>query len=124
MHIHEATGQNDTTPEERHAARQAELAAALAEELDLDTDTVAAAVERVHERHRAEHRAALQERLDAAAEAGELTREQADAILAAREAAVLGRFGPRGHHWGPPVGSWPPQGCSPAPGGRLPRLSR
>jgi hypothetical protein len=68
----------------------------------LTPDTVDAAVERVHERHRAERRAALQERLDAAAEAGELTREQADAILAAREAGVLGSFGPRGHHWGPP----------------------
>lgn len=107
MHIHEATTeQNDTTPEERHAAKQAELVAALAEELDLDTNTVAAAIERVHEGHRAEHRAALQERLDAAVESGELTREQADAILAAHDAGVLGSFGPRGHHGGPPVGFW------------------
>lgn len=110
MHIHEATEQNDTTPDEQHAAKEAELAAALAEELDLDTNTVVAAIERVHtkivEQHRAEHRAALQERLDAAAEAGELTREQADAILAALDADVLASFGPRGHHGGPPVGFW------------------
>lgn len=120
MHIHEnaTTEQNDTTPEERHAAKQAELAAALAEEFDLDTNTVAAVIERVHtkivEQHRAEHRAALEERLDAAVEAAELTREQADAILAALDADVLGGFGPlghhgfgpRGHHGGPPVGFW------------------
>lgn len=109
MHIHE-TEHYDTTLEERHAAMQTELAAALAEELDLDTNTIAAAIERVHvaiaERHRAEHRAALQKRLDAAVEAGELTREQADAILAAQDADVLGGFGPRGHHGGPPVGFW------------------
>lgn len=112
MHIHEhaTTEQNDTTPEERHAAKQAEYAAALAEELDLDTGTVAAAIERVHaaivEQHRAAHRAALQERLDAAVVARELTREQADAILAAQDADVLGGFGPRGHHGDPPVGFW------------------
>lgn len=105
MHIHEhaTTEQNDTTPEERHAAKQAEYAAALAEELDLDTGTVAAAIV---EQHRAAHRAALQERLDAAVVARELTREQADAILAAQDADVLGGFGPRGHHGDPPVGFW------------------
>lgn len=109
MHIHETEHYN-TTLEERHAAKQAELAAALAEEFDLDTNTVAAAIERVHtaiiERHRGEHRATLEERLDAAVKADELTREQADAILAALDADVLGSFGPQGHHGGPPVGFW------------------
>lgn len=108
MHIHE-TGDYYTLIEERHAARQAELAATLAEELDVDTSTAATALERAQarliEQHRVEHRAALQERLDAVVEAGELTREQADAILAAVEADVLGGFWRRGHH-GPPVGLW------------------
>lgn len=85
------------TPEERRAERTTELAAALAEELGLDTETVAAALETVRtelaEQRQAEMRAALQERLDAAVADGSLTQEQADAILAASEAGVLGGTG-------------------------------
>lgn len=110
---------SDSTHGLRHAARQAEFATALAEELDLDSDTVAAALERVQEAMEeeaaAEHRAALRQRLDAAVEAGELTQEQADALLAADEAGVLRGFG--GHPGPGPGGPGGPGGRSFGPGG-------
>lgn len=87
------------------AAHQAEFAAALAAELDLDEDTVAAAVNTVREQMRAEHQAerreGAEERLAAAVEAGRITQEQADAMLEAHEAGEfgLGR-GMRGQHAG------------------------
>ena len=94
-----------TSPEDQRAARDSEFAAALAAELDLDADTVATALERVRDdmlaEHEAERRAALQEQLSAAVEAGELTQEQADALLAAQEAGVLRGFAGNGHAGGP-----------------------
>jgi hypothetical protein len=98
----------ETTSEtfaDHRAEREAEFVAALAAELDLDEDTVAEAVSTVREQlrteHRAERRAALEERLAAAVEAGELTQEQSDALLAAHDADLLrpGR-GLRGHPGG------------------------
>lgn len=90
--------------EARATARADELASALAEELDLSTETVAAALEavqtRLAEQLEAEHLAALEERLAEAVADGALTQEQADALLAAQEAGVLGDgrggHGPRG----------------------------
>lgn len=93
--------------------RREDFAARLAEELGLDTETVSEALEAVHEDLReewsAERAARLTERLAEAVEDGDLTQEQADAILAAVEAGVLGdgRLGggpgggfgpPHGHH--------------------------
>lgn len=92
---------DDTTPWHRFGSseRSAELAAALAEELGLDEATVAAALETVQSQLRTEHEAAFradfEERLAAAVEAGELTQEQADTLIAAREAGVM-PFGGRG----------------------------
>lgn len=84
-------------------ARHAEFAAALADELGLPVEEVEAALESVRadlQAARQEERlAALQERLDEAVAAGDLTQEEADAIIAAAEAGVLpfGRRGMRGH---------------------------
>jgi hypothetical protein len=89
---------------------------ALAGELDLPVERVDEALtavrEQMIEEHRERHLEGLRERLDAAVAAGELTREQADAIAEAGEAGVL-RDGDRrgfrrhdgpGWHGGPPVG--------------------
>jgi hypothetical protein len=94
-----------STWEDAHADREAAFADALAEELGLDTDTVAEAIATVREELQAERRAerlaVLQERLDQAVADGELTQEQADALIAAHEAGVIGgRRGPGGRHGG------------------------
>lgn len=84
---------SEASPEERFAEHTSELAAALAEQLGLDIETVAAALETVQaelaEQRQAEHRTALEQRLDDAVADGSLTQEQADAILAASDAGVL-----------------------------------
>ena len=92
--------------EARRAQRQDELAQALATELGIEKERVAAALEKVHAARKAEVKAeriaALKTRLDAAVAAGTLTQEQADAILKAAEAGVLpGGLGGRGHGRGP-----------------------
>jgi protein-disulfide isomerase-like protein with CxxC motif len=92
----------DESKAERHEQAQARFAEALAAELGLPTDEVAAAIDTVQEQLRAEHdaarAAALRERLDAAVADGRLTQEQADAIAEAAEEGVLGGFaGRRGH---------------------------
>ncbi len=98
-----STGDTATEqPDDARRDRRAAFAAALAEELGLDAGTVAAALDTVQadlaEQFRAEHRAALEDRLDAAVAEGTLTQEQADALLAAHDAGVLGGFG--GHGFG------------------------
>jgi hypothetical protein len=88
------------------AQHQQRFAAALAEELGLPETEVAEAIERVRDGFREQDRAGriarLEERLDAAVEAGDLTREQADAILEAHEAGVapFGRGDGQGQHGG------------------------
>lgn len=100
--------EEETTTDDRKARfeeRRTELAAALAEELGLDTETVAAALETVQaelaEARDAERQAAIEERLAEAVAAGDLTQEQADALLAAQESGAFGDFGGgRGGHGG------------------------
>ncbi len=104
--------------EERKAEHRAELAERLAEELGLDTDEVAEALETVmtelREEHQAERLAALEERLAEAVEAGRLTQEQADAILEAAKSGDLQppRRGMRGgmHGGGPGMEDAPEAG--------------
>ena len=95
-------------PEDLRSARENVFAEALAEELGLDAETVGAAIDAVRAElqteREAERRAALEERLEEAVADGELTREQADALLEAQDAGVLpfgGRGGRGGHHHGP-----------------------
>lgn len=103
--------------EGRFGAVRTAFVEALAEELDLPVERVDEALTAVREQMVEEHRErrleGLQERLDAAVAAGELTREQADAIADAAEAGVLRDGGHRGFGWhggpgwhggGPPVG--------------------
>lgn len=90
------------------AQRHAVFAEALAAELELPVEQVTEALAAVRDRMVGEARARqlerLGERLDAAVEEGELTREQADAILEAAEDGVLPvggrRHRPRGHGFG------------------------
>lgn len=92
------------TWEQRRDERQSSLAEALAAELGVDKEKVAAALEKVHEKMRAEakdrvkergrpdteqRKARLSEHLDKAVEDGKLTREQADAFLKVIESGVL-----------------------------------
>lgn len=81
-------------PQAARAARQDELAAGLATELGIDKAKVAAALEKVQTaqeaKAKADRSAALKTRLDAAVKDGKITQAQADAILKATEAGVLG----------------------------------
>jgi hypothetical protein len=84
------------------------FAADLAEELGLEVDEVTAAIEKVGAAHREQlqvtRTARLQERLDAAVEAGRLTQEEADAWVEAHEA---GDRPMRGEGFGPGDGPFP-----------------
>jgi hypothetical protein len=123
-----AAANNDPKP------HQQQLASALAKELGVEESKVTAALEKLHEQQRANFpegtrptlkdlktfttREDLKTRLDKAVEEGKLTRAEADAVLKAVEAGVLG---PQGGHLQPggPQGDQPggPQGDQ--PGGPL-----
>ncbi|MEU1886045.1 hypothetical protein ABZ491_11260 [Micromonospora rifamycinica] len=103
-----------TDRQSERADRQHEFAEALAKELDVDTDKVTAALEKVREQHRdrakgerperpsAEDRQEkLAERLAQAVKDGKLTQEQADAITKAVESGVFPGPGGPGHRGGP-----------------------
>ena len=85
------------------AEHEQQLAEALAKELGMPTDKVAAALKKVQtqmeEQARAAYQKQLKEHLQQAVSAGKLTQEQADAILKAANSGVLrGGFdgGPHG----------------------------
>ncbi|MEJ3747319.1 hypothetical protein WEI85_29040 [Actinomycetes bacterium KLBMP 9797] len=115
----DGSGSSSTTRTDRdqqRAERDAALAKALATELGVPEDKVAAALDKVREQlkpqdqpkdgqgaqqSQADRQAALKSRLDQAVKDGKLTRQEADAILKAYEAGVLrggpgGGRGPRG----------------------------
>jgi hypothetical protein len=89
----ETSSEEATSPQERFEDRQSAFAEALADELGLPMDQVSEAITAARERLASEWReqrtARLRERLDAAVADGQLTQEQADAILEAAEAGVL-----------------------------------
>ena len=89
----ESTEDTSTDREAFKAERHAAFVSALAEELGLPEERVAGALEAVREDLHAQHRAAMRERLsarlDAAVEQGDLTPEQAGAILDAFDAGVF-----------------------------------
>lgn len=97
-------GEEDTDAEDRRAEMQGALADALAAELGLDADEVAAALEKVQTDLRTEmqteHLERLEERLAEAVEAGELTQEEADEVLERAESGELRGPGRRGGHGG------------------------
>lgn len=97
--------------EDRRVEMQAALARALAAELGLDADEVAAALEKVQtdlrDEMQTEHLERLEERLAEAVEAGELTQEEADEVLERAESGELRGPGRRGGHGGPGArGGW------------------
>ncbi len=77
-----------------------QLAQALATKLGVTVDKVTAALDTLHQQRAAEAESALSERLKAAVSAGTLTQAEADAVLKAQRAGLLGG-GPRGDHRGP-----------------------
>jgi hypothetical protein len=93
-------------PSQQRAKHQDELASALAKELGIDKDKVAAALAKVEAAREADHPKPdghgrpgqpgvdLKTRLDEAVKAGKITQAEADAITKAFDAGVLG--GPRG----------------------------
>lgn len=90
----------DDKPSSRHQA----LAEALAKELGVDEAKVSEALTKLHEERKAnapertkpDRMEALKERLSQAVEEGKLTQAEADAVLKAHEAGVLGGFGHKG----------------------------
>ena len=90
--------------EQKRAERRDQLAEALAAELGISKDKVAAALDKVLDQMDAQARAdrltQLKERLATAVTEGKLTQAQADAILKAAEEGVLpgGGHGPGGRH--------------------------
>ena len=93
-----AAGEKPTPPTDaQRTAQEKALAKALADELDLTTAKVSAALTAVHAEHEAAHRTDLADRLDAAVKAGDLTASDKASVLKAFDAGVLGGpGGPRG----------------------------
>ena len=94
------------------AQHQDDLATALAQELGIDKDKVAAALAKIDANRpkppadanppsEADRTAALKSRLDAAVKAGTITQAEEDAILKASAAGVLGGPGGPGRPGGP-----------------------
>ena len=88
-------------------ARHQQLASALAKELGVDESKVSDALDKLQEQKNADHpqregaRQDLKTRLDAAVKEGKLTQAEADAVLKAAEAGILGPGGGhRGHRDG------------------------
>ena len=89
---------SDATGEERDAAKETRRAAfvtALAAELNIDEDTVSAALTDIRSEKTAERAAAATATLDEAVADGTLTQTEADAVQKAIDAQVLGNHGGR-----------------------------
>ncbi len=86
-----AQGEERTPPTDaERAEREAAFAKALAEELGVDEDDVADALETVRSAAQAERRTELAERLDQAVEDDELTEADKASVLKAYDAGVIG----------------------------------
>lgn len=88
---------HDQTTGERPdpAARQQAFAEALASELGVSADQVSAALGELRAEADASRKASFQTELDAAIAAGTLTQAEADAVMKAADAGVIG-YGGRG----------------------------
>lgn len=92
----------DNDPKSRHQ----QLASALAKELGVDESKVSDALDKLREQKQADKpqregaRQDLKTRLDAAVKEGKLTQAEADAVLKAAEAGILGPAGGHRGHWG------------------------
>jgi hypothetical protein len=77
------------------SVQQEKLAAALAKELGLSTAKVTAALDELKAAHQAERAKEFEARLDQAVKDGKLTRAEADAVLKAAKAGIVGMGGQR-----------------------------
>lgn len=122
-----AAEDDETETPKRDTDRGAAFAERLAEELGLDSDEVAAALEQVQEDMRSEQQAArlaeLPDRLAQAVDDGRLTQAEADDILERAENGEFPRRGGRGGHGGGP-GDGPDEGTDGRQGGQLDDESR
>jgi hypothetical protein len=83
------TSRPDPSQRPDPAERDAALAKALAEKLDIDEAKVKAALDELRSERQAARAAALKERLDAAVKAGTLTQAEADAVQKAVDKGVI-----------------------------------
>ena len=86
---------SDATDEEREAAkdaRQSAIVTALAAELNIDEDTVSAALTDIRSEKTAERAAAATATLDEAVADGTLTQTEADAVQKAMDAHIMGNL--------------------------------
>ena len=75
------------------SVQQQKFAAALAKELGLTTAKVTAALDSLKAEHKAERAKAFEARLDQAVKDGKLTQAEADAVLKAAKAGIIGMGG-------------------------------
>ncbi|GIH92680.1 hypothetical protein ACFFMN_37510 [Planobispora siamensis] len=92
--LEEVRGTGRPSGTDKEAGRE-QLAEALAAKLGVSADKITAALDTLRRQRSAEAEAALSERLKAAVTAGTLTQAEADAVLKAHRAGLLG-----GHHGG------------------------
>jgi hypothetical protein len=76
-------------------AMDQKLAEALAKELGISSDKVLSVLKEVRATHEAERAREFSDRLDQAVKDGKLTRAEADAVLKAAKAGIIGMGGPR-----------------------------
>lgn len=87
------TTQPTTDPKADAATRQAALAKVLAGKLGIDEAKVTTALQEIQTEAQAERTAAFTAKLDAAVKASTITQAEADAVLKAAEAGVIGMGG-------------------------------
>lgn len=90
------SGDTSSTTKPDPTTMRDNLATALAKELGIDKAKVTAALDEVRAAEQATHKADFKAKLDQAVKDGKLTQSEADAVLKAADAGVIGMGGGRG----------------------------